>query len=115
MSPQLRILTTASVSFTSISLCKSALMRSKNYLSVSTLPPIHGITIWAKIQGYDEEFQLAQFDVVPAFTEYHRTLPMLTESKRYITRSEKEIQIMANPHLAAADFSLKTDFENTIS
>ncbi len=68
--------------------------------------PIHGVTVWAKINGYDEEFQLAQFDVVPAFAEYHRTLPILAESKLFVTRSGKEIQIMANPHLSASDFSL---------
>ena len=34
---------------------------------------------------------------------------MLTQSKRYITRSGKEIQIMANPHLSAADFKLEIE------
>ena len=65
--------------------------------------------MWATISGYEEAFQLAKFDVLPAFTEFHKELPMLTQSKRYITRSGKEIQIMANPHLSAADFKLEIE------
>lgn len=71
--------------------------------------PVKEVTVWATISGYEEAFQLAKFDVLPAFTEFHKELPMLTQSKRYITRSGKEIQIMANPHLSAADFKLEIE------
>ena len=71
--------------------------------------PVNEVTVWATISGYEEAFQLAKFDVLPAFTEFHKELPMLTQSKRYITRSGKEIQIMANPHLSAADFKLEIE------
>ena len=71
--------------------------------------PVKEVTVWATISGYEEAFQLAKFDVLPAFTEFHKELPMLTQSKRYITRSGKEIQIMANPHLSAGDFKLEIE------
>ena len=71
--------------------------------------PIREVTIWATINGYEETFKLAKFDVIPAFTEFHKELPMLTQSKRYITRTGKEIRIMANPHLSAADFKLEIE------
>lgn len=69
--------------------------------------PIKKVTIWATIAGYEEAFELAKFDILPAFTEFHKELPMITQSKRYITRTGKEIQIMANPYLSAADFKLE--------
>lgn len=71
--------------------------------------PIREVTVWATINGYEEAFKLAKFDVIPAFTEFHKELPMLTQSKRYITRTGKEIRIMANPHLSAADFKLEIE------
>ena len=76
--------------------------------------PVKEVTVWATISGYEEAFQLAKFDVLPAFTEFHKELPMLTQSKRYITRSGKEIQIMANPHLSAADFKLEIECKRQI-
>lgn len=74
--------------------------------------PIREVTIWATIVGYEEAFKLAVFDVIPAFTEFHKELPMLTQSKRYITRTGKEILIMANPHLSAADFKLEAECDD---
>lgn len=69
--------------------------------------PIKEVTVWATISGYEDAFRLATFDVIPGFAEFHKKLPMLTQSKRYLTRSGKEIEIMANPHLSAADLKLE--------
>ena len=33
--------------------------------------PVKEVTVWATISGYEEAFQLAKFDVLPAFTEFH--------------------------------------------
>ena len=74
--------------------------------------PIREVTIWATIIGYKEAFKLAVFDIIPAFTEFHKEVPMLTQSKRYITRTGKEILIMANPHLSAADFKLEVECDD---
>lgn len=71
--------------------------------------PIKEVTVWATINGYEETFKLAKFDVIPGFTEFHKELPMLTQSKRYITRTGKEIKIMANPYLSAADLKPEID------
>lgn len=71
--------------------------------------PIKEVTVWATISGYEDAFRLATFDAIPGFAEFHKELPMLTQNKRYLTRSGKEIMIMANPHLSAADFKLEVE------
>ncbi|WP_294470762.1 hypothetical protein [uncultured Bacteroides sp.] len=74
--------------------------------------PIKDVMVWATINGYEETFILAKFDVIPGFTEFHKELPILTQSKRYISRSGKEIEIMANPYLSAADFKLEIECDD---
>lgn len=68
---------------------------------------IRSLVIWAKINGYEEEFKLAEFEILPPFVEFHKRLPFVDTDKRYITRSGKEIEILANPHFQQSELSLQ--------
>lgn len=84
-------------------------INEKQELFIRSYSPrdVRGFTVWAKISSaYEEEFRLATFDVLPAFVEFHQLLPFRDANKMYTTRSGKQIMLMTNPRISAADISL---------
>ena len=73
---------------------------------------INNLKIWAAIEGFDEEFLLAQFDIVPPFLEFRTRLPFIEADQEYRTLSGKDIKIMKNPYLGSGDLSLRIDCDD---
>ena len=67
------------------------------------------VTIWAKLEGYDEEFKLFVFEKLMPFQQFRMQLPFVTHDIKATTRSGKLIQIMANPHLAKENVTLELE------
>ena len=67
------------------------------------------VTVWAKIEGYEEEFKLFVFEKVMPFHQFRMQLPFTSEDIKAVTRSGKLIQIMANPHLAKENITLTAE------
>ena len=67
------------------------------------------VSIWAKIDGYDEPFKLFVFDKIMPFQQFRMQLPFATKDMMAVTRSGKSIQIMANPHLSSDNFTLEIE------
>ncbi|WP_294600575.1 hypothetical protein [uncultured Rikenella sp.] len=70
------------------------------------------VTIWAKIDGYEEEFRLLSLDKLMPFQQLRVHLPLDTEDITARTRSGKTIKIMANPHLSAANFTFTVESDS---
>lgn len=64
------------------------------------------VTVWAKMEGYDEEFKLFVFEKIMPFQQFRMQLPFAMEDMTAITRSGKLIRIMANPHLPKENLTL---------
>lgn len=69
--------------------------------------PIAKVEMYARLQGYNEFFKLAEYDTIPPFHESHFALPFITESKLFRTESGKVIEIMRNPYISQSDLELK--------
>ena len=60
---------------------------------------LRNVTIWATIDGYEEEFRFMSLEKVMPFQQLRVHIPFATKDMTAYTRSGKKIQIMANPHL----------------
>lgn len=69
------------------------------------------VTIWAKMDGYDEQFKLLHLEKVMPFQELHVRIPFDTKDLTTHTRSGRKIVLMANPHLSAKsiEFEIECD------
>lgn len=73
---------------------------------------ISNMDIWARIDGYDERFLLARFDIIPPFLEFSQLIPFVVADKEYRTEQGHTIRIMANPHLNPDNLSLEIACED---
>lgn len=67
------------------------------------------VVIWAKIDGYDEQFKLMEIDKLMPFQQLRVQLPFADEDVTATTRDGRKITIMANPYLLPADFSFEAE------
>lgn len=67
------------------------------------------VTVWAKIDGYDEEFRFMVLEKVMPFQQLTLHIPFATENLETTTRSGKKIRIMANPHLGKENISFTVE------
>ncbi|MDE6445856.1 MAG: hypothetical protein K2L06_03210 [Alistipes sp.] len=67
------------------------------------------VTVWAKIEGYEEEFKLFVFEKLMPFQQFRMQLPFAERDLTAATRSGKLIQIMANPHMAKENISVELE------
>lgn len=67
------------------------------------------VVIWAKLDGYDEQFKLMELDKLMPLQQLRVRLPFDTEDITAYTRSGKKIKIMANPHLDKESLSFEVE------
>ena len=72
---------------------------------------LRNVTIWARIEGYAEDFKLMCLEKVQPFQQLTYHIPFATKNLTAYTRSGKEIVIMANPHLTKENltFTIESD------
>ena len=72
---------------------------------------LRNVTIWARIEGYAEDFKLMCLEKVQPFQQLTYHIPFATENLTAYTRSGKEIVIMANPYLTKENltFTIESD------
>ena len=73
---------------------------------------IRNVRIWGSIEGYDEEFKVAEFEEIPPYTEFSQLLPMINEDYYYQTITGKEILVMKNPYLSEANLKIRIECED---
>ena len=67
------------------------------------------VTIWAKLEGYDDEFKLFVFEKIMPFQQFRMQLPFAKEDVMVTTRNGKRIQIMANEHISHENLSFRIE------
>lgn len=67
------------------------------------------VTIWAKMEGYEEEFAFLKLEKIMPFQQLRVKIPFATQDMKARTRSGKMIQIMANPHLDSKTLSFTVE------
>lgn len=60
---------------------------------------LKNVTIWATIDGYEEEFKFMSLEKLMPFQQLRIHIPFASEDITAYTRKGKKIQIMANPYL----------------
>lgn len=76
------------------------------FYSPRSLP---NVTVWARLEGYDEQFKLFVFEKIEPLQQFRMQLPFASKDTKVTTRSGKSIQIMANPHLSKESISLEIE------
>lgn len=71
--------------------------------------PLPNVVVWAKLDGYDEQFKLLELDKLMPLQQLRLKIPFDTEDITAYTRSGKKIKIMANPHLAKENLSFEIE------
>ena len=83
----------------------------EHYFQIRFYSPraLPNVVVWAKLDGYDEQFKLLEIDKVMPFQQLRVQLPFATEDITAYTRSGKKIKIMANPHLDKENMSFEIE------
>ena len=75
---------------------------------------ITDLIVWARIEGYDEEFRFAEFSKIMPLQQFRIHIPFATEDITAYTRSGKRIKIMRNPHLSSTNISFEIECNNPV-
>lgn len=70
---------------------------------------LSNVVIWARIEGYDEEFRFMELEKIMPFQQLTIPLPFVVKDMKAYTRSGKQIQIMANPHISAGQLTFEVE------
>lgn len=73
---------------------------------------LKNVTIWATIDGYDEEFMFMSLEKVLPFQQLRVCIPFATQDLTAYTRSGKKIRIMANPYLTGENISFTVESDD---
>ncbi len=70
------------------------------------------VTVWAKIDGYDEEFRFMELEKIMPFQQLRIKIPFATNDIIAHTRSGKRILIMKNPYLTNDNLSFEIESDD---
>lgn len=70
---------------------------------------LSNVTIWAKIDGYEEAFKFMELEEIRPFQQLRIHIPFATKDLTAYTRSGKKIQIMANRYLTEENFTFDAE------
>ena len=86
-------------------------LEEEHYFQLRFYSPraISHVTIWAKIEGYNEDFKFLELEKVQPFQQLRIQIPFATKDMKAISRSGKQIRIIANPHLSASNISFEVE------
>lgn len=73
---------------------------------------ISNVTIWAKIEGYEESFKFMELEKVQPFQQLRLQIPFATQDLTAYTRSGKKIKIMQNPYLASENITFEVECDD---
>lgn len=73
---------------------------------------LKNVTIWASIDGYDQEFKFMSLEKIMPFQQLRVHIPFATEDMVAYTRNGQKIQIMANPYLAKENISFTVECDD---
>ncbi|WP_303181107.1 hypothetical protein [uncultured Butyricimonas sp.] len=73
---------------------------------------LKGVTIWATIEGYDEEVEFMSLEKIMPFQQLRVPVPFVTTDMTAYTRGGKKILITANPDLTVEDISFRIECDD---
>ena len=73
---------------------------------------LSNVTVWAKIDGYEEAFKFMELEEIRPFQQLRIHIPFATKDLIAYTRSGKKIQIMANPYLTGENLSFEIESDD---
>nr|DAE30261.1 MAG TPA: Phytase [virus sp. ct5rm7] len=73
---------------------------------------LSNVTIWAKIDGYEEAFRFMELEEIRPFQQLRIHIPFATKDLIAYTRSGKKIQIMANPYLTGENLTFEVESDD---
>lgn len=73
---------------------------------------ISNVTVWAKIDGYEEDFKFMELEKIVPFQQLRIQIPFATRDLTVYTRSGKKIKIMRNPYLTSENITFEVECED---